>query len=113
MNSIPKIYDYILCNRLSKWFIPDSEQAGAQPKRGCVVHKISLRLLIEYAIMKRKKLFIVFVDFSAAYDRVPRNALVVILVGLGCGIIRHYRCQYCHSSVFARGLQHHVSFSHL
>ena len=68
MNSIPKIYDYILCNRLSKWFIPDSEQAGAQPKRGCLEHKISLRLLIEYAIMKRKKLFIVFVDFSAAYE---------------------------------------------
>ena len=28
MNSIPKIYDYILCNRLSKWFIPDRELAG-------------------------------------------------------------------------------------
>ena len=87
MNSIPKIYDYILCNRLSKWFIPDREQAGAQPKRGCLEHIISLRLLIEYAIMKRKKLFIVFVDFSAAYDRVPRNALVVLLAALGCGTV--------------------------
>ena len=31
INSIYKIYDYILCNRLMKWYSPDHEQAGAQP----------------------------------------------------------------------------------
>ena len=32
MDCIPKTYDYILCNRLSTWFIPDREQAFAQAK---------------------------------------------------------------------------------
>ena len=29
INSIAKIYDYVLYNRLIRWFIPDREQAGA------------------------------------------------------------------------------------
>ena len=51
MNCIPKIYDYILYNRLAAWFKPDMEQAGAQPKRGCMEHIISLRLLIDYVVV--------------------------------------------------------------
>ncbi len=31
-NSIAKVYDYVLYNRLSLWFRPSREQAGAQPK---------------------------------------------------------------------------------
>ena len=87
MNCIPKIYDYILYNRLAAWFKPDMEQAGAQPKRGCMEHIISLRLLIDYAIVKKKKLYIVYVDFSKAYDRVPRGKLVHLLAAMGCGAI--------------------------
>ena len=34
INAISKVYDYLLCNRLRKWFTSDREQAGAQPKRG-------------------------------------------------------------------------------
>ena len=36
INSVAKIYDYILCNRLTQWFTPDREQAGAQKIRGCI-----------------------------------------------------------------------------
>ena len=87
MNCIPKIYDYILYNRLAAWFKPDMEQAGAQPKRGCMEHIISLRLLIDYAIVKKKKLYIVYVDFSKAYDRVHRGKLVHLLAAMGCGAV--------------------------
>ena len=100
MNSIAKIYDYILCNRLTKWFIPDREQAGAQAGRSCLDHIITLRLLISYAASKKKPLYIAFVDFSKAYDRIPRDKLIQSLRELGCGsrmlsaIASMYRVSY-------------------
>ncbi|XP_045124370.1 uncharacterized protein LOC123512192 [Portunus trituberculatus] len=86
INSLSKIYDMILCDRLSKWFIPCREQAGGQAGRGCTEHIVPLRLLTDLAKRKKFKLFIVFVDFSQAYDRVRRNILLTSLMRLGCGM---------------------------
>ena len=61
------------------------EQAGAQTLRGCIEHIVTLRLIIDVFLRKRKKLFIMFVDFRKAYDLVPRNRLFEILIKLGCG----------------------------
>ena len=85
INAIAKIYDYVLNNRLLLWYQCCREQAGAQSKRGCIEHIVTLRLLIDVFIRKRMKLFIVFVDFKKAYDLVPRSRLFEILVNLGCG----------------------------
>ena len=85
MDTFAKIYDRILCLRLERWFRPLREQAGAQRGRGCTEHILGLRLLIDYAISKKSKLFITYVDFSKAYDKVPRNALIQTLCRLGCG----------------------------
>ena len=38
-------------------------------------------------VKKRWKLFVAYVDFSKAYDRVPRNKLLGILKRLGCGFM--------------------------
>ena len=84
INSISKIYDYILCNRLTKWFSPEREQAGAQPGRGCLEHIVTLRLIMNYCFKKRVKLFVAYVDLSKAYDRVPRNKLMMCLKKAGC-----------------------------
>ena len=80
MNAVAKIHEYVLNNRLILWYKPCREQAGAQPKRGCIEHIVALRLLIDTF-----KLLIVFMDFSKAYDLVPRSKLFDILVKLGCG----------------------------
>jgi hypothetical protein len=53
MNAISKIYDYVLYNRLVKGVLPDREQAGAQYKRICIEHILTLRLLINYCIVKK------------------------------------------------------------
>ena len=53
--------------------------------RGCVEHILALRLIFDYAKCEKKKLFVLFVDFSKAYDRVPRKTLFSILKNLGCG----------------------------
>lgn len=87
MDCVGKLYDSILCNRLTLWFKPHREQAGAQQGRGCAEHIITLRLMMDYARCKRKKLFLLFVDFSKAYDRVPRDRLIRRLITLGCGVM--------------------------
>ena len=87
MNSLAKVYDMILCERLQRWFSPFREQAGCQAGRGCMEHIVALRLVIDLAKRKKMKLYVTFVDFSQAYDKVPRNMLFTVLKRLGCGAI--------------------------
>ena len=77
----------ILCSRLKQWFKPYREQAGAQEKRGCTEHIVTLRILCALAKRKKYKLYITFVDFSQAYDLVPRQVLFRVLKCLGCGAV--------------------------
>ena len=87
IDSIAKLYDYVINNRLMKWYIPEREQARGQPKRNCIEHILTLRLWIDYCKRKRLKLFIAFIDFSKAYDRVPRGKLFTLLMRLSTCIL--------------------------
>ncbi len=87
LNSMARLFDMVLCDRLSHWFRPVREQAGAQRGRGCLEQIVTLRLLIDTAKRKKQKLFIMFVDFSKAYDLIPRNKLFTVLKRLGCGMV--------------------------
>ena len=42
-------------------------------------------MLIDYVIKKRSKLYVLFIDYSKAYDRVPRHKLLEVLRSRGCG----------------------------
>ena len=72
-NALFKMFDLMLYNRLTLWFRPCREQTGGQRNRGCLEQILTLRLLIDYCRSKRKKLHINYVDYSKAYDRVPRT----------------------------------------
>ena len=85
MNILAKCYDYMIHNRLMKWFTPCREQAGAQPKRGCPEHFVTLRMIIDLFMKTKTPLYIAFIDFSKAYDRVPRSYMIRLLKKLGCG----------------------------
>lgn len=87
INIIAKLYDMILCSRLESWFSPFREQAGAQRGRGCTEHIVTLRLLMDIARRNKKKLYVMFVDFSSAYDRVSRPLMLALLKRLGCGSV--------------------------
>ena len=84
-DTFAKLYDIILARRLETWMKPSREQAGGQRGRGCTEQILSLRLLFDYAISRKKKLFITYIDFSKAYDKVPRRALINYVLSLGCG----------------------------
>ena len=86
INSIAKIYDMILAARLSQWFAPYREQAGSQTGRGCIEHIVTLRLIMDIARRKKFKLFVTFVDFSKAFDCIPRYKLFLTLKRMGCGL---------------------------
>lgn len=85
MDTLAKIYDVLLLNRLKLWCHIDQCQAGAQKGRGCLEQIVALRLLSDYAKYKKVKLYVLFIDFSKAYDRVPRGKLMERLRSLGCG----------------------------
>lgn len=76
---------YVLCARLSQWFMPYREQvggrAGAAPKI-----LVTFRLLMDVARKKKFKLHVTFVDFSRAYDHMPRKNLFTCLKQMACGV---------------------------
>ena len=80
-----RLFDKILYNRLALWYKPTREQAGAQKNRGCLEQILTIRLLIDYARKSKKKLFLLYIDFEKAYDKVPRRKLIELLKHLGCG----------------------------
>ena len=85
MDSLAKLYDCILNQRLVLWSVIDKAQAGAQKGRSCIEQILCLRLLIDFCMFRRQKLYIVFVDFKKAYDRVGRKKLIECLKKRGCG----------------------------
>ena len=62
------------------------EQADSQPKRECIEHILTLRILLDIARRKKYPLFVTCVDFSKAYDCVRRSTLMGVLWRVGCGV---------------------------
>lgn len=85
MDTLAKIYDTLILNRLMLWCHIDKCQAGAQKGRSCLEQILTLRLLIDFVKNKRLKLYVLFIDYSKAYDRVPRHKLIEVLKSRGCG----------------------------
>ena len=83
--ALTKIYEGVLNNRFTSWFIPDEEQAGGCTGRGCAEQLFTLRLLIEYARKTKQTLYIAYIDYVKAYDKVNRNILLRKLADHGCG----------------------------
>ena len=85
MSSAAKLYDMVLSHRFRLWHLPRIEQAGAQRGRGCQEQILTLRLLIDFTRHKKRQLYILFVDYCKAYDKVDRMKLLRYLDRRGCG----------------------------
>ena len=100
MDTLAKVYDKLILNRLTLWSSIDKCQAGAQKGRGCIEQIMSLRLIVDLAKFKKKKLYVLFIDFSKAYDKVPRNKLIEYLKSIGCGRIMLHALKNMYKSTY-------------
>ena len=82
-----KLYCSVLNKRLSVWAEANQriadEQNGFRKARSCIDHLCSLTEIIEHRRKKRLPTFAAFIDFSKAYDRIPRSLLWYKLEKLG------------------------------
>ena len=85
LSCLPKLYDGILNTRFTQWYKPDIEQAGGQTGRGCEEQIMTIRLLIDTARKIGETLYIAFLDYEKAYDKVNRSKLLSMLATRGCG----------------------------
>ena len=85
IDALLKLYDKVLVGRLNKWWKSDDEQIGSKTGIACTDHTLSLHILMNIAKTSKGKLYILFVDFSKAYDRVSRSKLMRMLKQSGCG----------------------------
>lgn len=85
--SIPgKVFARILLNRLGSYaegLLPEA-QCGFRAGRGTIDMIFSLKQIQEKCIEQRMPLYMVFVDFTKAFDTVNREALWIILRKFGC-----------------------------
>lgn len=77
LNAINKIVAQIILSRITPHIESTlrEEQAGFRANRGCIDQSNTLRLIIEQSMEYQTPLYLVFVDFEKAFDRVDRNAI--------------------------------------
>ena len=78
------MYDSVLRSRFELWFQPDNEQAAGGAGRSCTEQLFILRLLIDYAQKTRKTLYIAYIDYVKAYDKLDRNIVLRKLAKIFC-----------------------------
>ena len=80
-----RLYDGIMQNRFSNWYVPNREQAGFRSGQGCLLQIFVVFLLIDYAKEKKRNLLIGFMDYAKAFDYANRAHIITDLMKNGCG----------------------------
>lgn len=87
MDAVMKIYCAMLLDRLNSWKeeknIICENQAGFRKQHSTVDHIFTLFSIVKLRFLKKKKLYVFFVDFKTAFDGISRNALFYKLYALG------------------------------
>lgn len=87
MNCIAKIMMGMVNERICEWVdrnkILNEYQAGFRKGYSTVDNVYNLTAIINLKLAKKRKVYAFFVDFRAAFDRIPRNLLVYKLHQMG------------------------------
>lgn len=73
------LFDRLISNRLKLWINIEEEQSAYLKGKSTLDPIFSIRLIIDIFKKKNKKLFILFIDLSNAFDNVDRVKLILIL----------------------------------
>lgn len=87
MNCVAKVLMGILNSRIQKWVekynILNEFQAGFRPKYSTIDNVYNLASIVHLKFNEKKKVYAFFVDFKAAFDKVPRQLLIYKLHNIG------------------------------
>ncbi|XP_050509001.1 uncharacterized protein LOC126886189 [Diabrotica virgifera virgifera] len=88
MSCVEKIFTQVLLNRLNEWtdnnnIIPEI-QSGFRKHRSCTDNVFVLNSIIQSRLrLKKRKVFVAFVDYNRAFDSVSHNLLWQKLYNIG------------------------------
>lgn len=88
MPSLSKLYTKVLSERLWQWIgengIVNEAQAGFRKEYGTMDNVLVLKTIMDKSLaMKRSKLYLCFVDFEKAFDKIDRRLLWTKLTKIG------------------------------
>lgn len=86
LSAAGKVLAHIINNRLihlAEKLLPET-QCGFRPNRGTVDAIFVVKQIQEKSLEQHQPLFMCFVDLEKAFDRVPREALWIVLKKTGC-----------------------------
>ena len=81
MVAVSKLYN-ILNKRLSAWFRPDLELAGALEGSTSYTSTADAN---RYSLQMNKDLYVAYLEYEKAYDCIDQNKLLEVMAGNGCG----------------------------
>src|SRR5678815_3305278 len=106
LSIVGKIYAGILVERVRRVTegLIGEEQGAFRSSRGCVDQIFTLKQMIEKMREKKNKLYLGFMDFQQAYDRVNKDALwkVLVIYGVGGRLLNGIKSMYDDSEVCVR-----------
>ena len=82
---LSRIYDILVNARFCNWYTPNREQAGFREKQGPPIQLFTIYLLLDYAEMNDKEVYIIFMDYEKAFDYVNRALLIEKMMQRGAG----------------------------
>ena len=100
IDSICKIFNSVLLRRIEHWLIRynilNEFQAGFRKQYSTIDNIFNLVNIVTLNNVKSKHTYAFFVDFSCAFDKIPRNSLFYKLSssGLSSKIVRILQCLY-------------------
>lgn len=102
LNVINKIMAHIIHGRIINHLESTlrDEQAGFRANRGCIDQSNTIRLIVEQSLEYQSPLYMVFVDFEKAFDRIDREAIWRTLAkrNIPAKIVRLIRALYDNAS---------------
>ena len=93
-----KIFNRVILNRIMSPLVQQlrKEQAGFMPGKSCIDQINTLRIIIEQSAEFNSPLYVLFIDYEKAFDKIDRSMLWILLANYGvpAKIIQLIKTQY-------------------